>query len=50
MTEVAGIKASLEQLDIEIVEINRELSENQLTLLNLKNERARLTSIFEVRV
>jgi ParB-like chromosome segregation protein Spo0J len=32
------------------VEINRELSENQLFLLNLKNEKARLTSIFDVRV
>jgi hypothetical protein len=33
-----------------MVEINRELSENQLFLLNLKNEKARLSSIFDVRV
>lgn len=37
MSEGAGIKSSLEQLDNELADINKELSENQLFLLNLKN-------------
>ena len=37
-------------LDRDIVEINHDLSENQLTVLNLKNERARLSSILDVRI
>jgi hypothetical protein len=35
--QAAGIKASLEQIDQEILSLQREISENELTVVNLKN-------------
>jgi hypothetical protein len=45
-----GIKAALEEIDSEILIIQRELTENELKVVSLKNEKNRLQSIFEAKV
>ena len=44
-----GIKTTLEKIDSEILQINKELSENSLVILHLKNESAKLKDMFDNR-
>ena len=44
-----GIKVTLEKIDSEILKVNRDISDNALIILNLKNESAKLKGMFEAK-
>lgn len=45
----SGIKVTLEKVEHEILVINKELSDNSLLILSLKNESSKLQNMFNTR-
>lgn len=48
-TAGTGIKVTLEKIDSEILKMNQDISDNALLILNLKNESAKLKTLFDAK-